>query len=135
MATSVLNRLRRPSSNALPREVMVLSVIAFLVAVGFGIIGPAIPLLANQFGVSDALAATAISAFALFRFVSALGAGRVVRSLGERPVLTAGLLLQAVTSIAAGLAPNFDLLIAMRAVGGIGSAAFTIASIAMVLRV
>jgi MFS family permease len=132
---SVLRRLRRPGGSGMPREVLVLAVVAFLVAVGFGIIGPAIPLLAQHFGVSDALAATAISAFALFRFLSAIGAGRVTRSLGERPVLTGGLLLQAVTSIAAGLAPNFDLLIAMRAVGGIGSAAFTIASIAMVLRV
>ena len=132
---SAFHRLRRPGSSGMPREVLILAVVAFLVAVGFGIIGPAIPLLAQHFGVSDALAATAISAFALFRFLSAIGAGRVTRSLGERPVLTGGLLLQAVTSIAAGLAPNFDLLIAMRAVGGIGSAAFTIASIAMVLRV
>jgi MFS family permease len=114
---------------------MALAVVAFFVAIGFGIIGPAIPLLAAHFGVSDAVAGTAISMFAMFRFLSAIGCGRVVRVLGERTVLTAGLLLHAVTSILAGLAPSFDLLIAMRAIGGIGSAGFTVSSIALLIRI
>ncbi|HMH93935.1 MAG TPA: hypothetical protein VK586_23000 [Streptosporangiaceae bacterium] len=73
---------------------------------GFGVIGPAIPLLAAHYGVSAALAGLAISAFAAFRFLSALAGGR---------------LLQAVTSILAGLAPTFPLLIAFRSIGGIGT--------------
>ena len=108
---------------------------SFLVAIGFGVIGPAIPLLAAHFGVSAALAGLAISAFAAFRFLSALAGGRLVRAVGERAVMTGGLLLQAVTSILAGLAPTFPLLIAFRSIGGIGSAAFTVSSIALVIRI
>jgi MFS family permease len=58
-----------------------------------------------------------------------------VRIFGERAVMTGGLLLQAVTSILAGLAPNFALLVTFRSIGGIGSAAFTIASIALIIRI
>jgi MFS family permease len=81
------------------------------------------------------VAGLAISAFAAFRFLSALGGGRLVRIFGERAVMTGGLLLQAVTSILAGLAPNFALLVTFRSIGGIGSAAFTIASIALIIRI
>jgi MFS family permease len=115
--------------------VLVVAAASFLVAIGFGVIGPAIPLLAAHFGVSAALAGLAISAFAAFRFLSALAGGRLVRAVGERAVMTGGLLLQAVTSILAGLAPTFPLLIAFRSIGGIGSAAFTVASIALVIRI
>jgi hypothetical protein len=45
----------------LPREVAVLSSVAFLVAVGFGVIAPAIPLFARSFGVSQAAAGSAPS--------------------------------------------------------------------------
>jgi MFS family permease len=115
--------------------VLVVAAASFLVAIGFGVIGPAIPLLAAHFGVSAALAGLAISAFAAFRFLSALAGGRLVRAVGERAVMTGGLLLQAVTSILAGLAPTFPLLIAFRSIGGIGSAAFTVSSIALVIRI
>ena len=56
----------------LPREVSVLVVASFFVAVGFGIIVPAIPLFARSFGVSNAAVGFIISLFALTRFASAL---------------------------------------------------------------
>jgi MFS family permease len=115
--------------------VLVVAASSFFVAVGFGVIGPAIPLLATHFGVGAAVAGLAISAFAAFRFLSAMGGGRLVRAFGERAVMTGGLLLQAVTSILAGLAPTFTLLIVFRSIGGIGSAAFTVASISLVIRI
>jgi MFS family permease len=114
---------------------VVVAVVSFFVAIGFGVIGPALPLLAAHFGVGAALAGLAISAFAAFRFLSAMAGGRLVRAFGERAIMTAGLLLQAVTSILAGLAPNFALLITFRAIGGIGSASFTVASIALIIRI
>lgn len=118
----------------MPRDIWVLSLISFFVSIGFGIIGPAIPLLAKEFGVGAAAAGLAISAFAAFRLVSALGSGALVGRFGERTVLGAGLLVQASTSILAGLAPTFELLVAFRALGGLGSAAFSIASMMMLLR-
>ena len=68
----------------LPREAAILSAVSFSVALGYGIVAPAIPALARQFGVSVAAAATVISAFALMRVVFALPAGRLVDRFGSR---------------------------------------------------
>ena len=119
----------------MPRDVLVVAASSFFVAVGFGVIGPALPLLATHFGVGAAVAGLAISAFAAVRFLSAMAGGRLVRAFGERAVMTGGLLLQAVTSILAGLAPTFTLLIVFRSIGGFGSAAFTVSSIALIIRI
>jgi MFS family permease len=123
-----------PGPFGMPRDIWVLSIISFFVSIGFGIIGPAIPLLAKQFGVGAFMAGLAISAFAAFRLLSALGCGALVGRLGERTVLATGLVIQATTSILAGLAPSFELLVTFRAIGGIGSAAFSISSMILLLR-
>lgn len=123
-----------PGPFGMPKDIWVLSIISFFVSIGFGIIGPAIPLLAKQFGVGAFMAGLAISAFAAFRLLSALGCGALVGRLGERTVLAAGLIVQATTSILAGLAPTFELLVTFRAIGGIGSAAFSISSMMLLLR-
>src|SRR4029450_1799486 len=97
----------------LPREVNVLAVIAFVVALGFGIVAPAIPLFARAFGVGTTAVGLAVSAFAFFRFVSAFSGGTLVERFGERVVLSAGLLVVAVTTGLAGLAGNFPLFLAL----------------------
>jgi MFS family permease len=119
----------------LPREIRILAVIAFVVALGFGIVAPAIPLFARAFGVGTTAVGLAVSAFAFFRFVSAFSGGTLVERFGERAVLTAGLLIVAVTTGLAGLAGNFPVFLALRAAGGVGSAMFTVAALSLLLRV
>ncbi|MGY1813820.1 MFS transporter [Blastococcus sp. SYSU D00820] len=119
----------------LPREVGVLAVIAFVVALGFGIVAPAIPLFARAFGVGTTAVGLAVSAFAFFRFVSAFSGGTLVERFGERTVLSAGLVIVAVTTGLAGLAGSFPLFLALRGAGGVGSALFTVAALSMLLRV
>lgn len=119
----------------LPREVGVLSAVAFAVAVGFGIVAPAIPVFAREFGVGRTAAGAVISVFALLRFVSALACGRLVDRFGERAVLAAGLGVVAVSSALAGLARTYWQLLVLRGVGGVGSAMFTVAAMSLLLRV
>jgi MFS family permease len=119
----------------MPREVGVLAVIAFVVALGFGIVAPAIPIFARAFGVGTTAVGLAVSAFAFFRFVSAFSGGALVERFGERLVLTAGLLIVAVTTGLAGLADTFPLFLGLRAAGGVGSAMFTVAALSLLLRV
>ncbi|MGY1671940.1 MFS transporter [Geodermatophilus sp. SYSU D00710] len=127
--------MRRRGAGELPREVGVLAVVAFVVALGFGIVAPAIPLFARSFGVGTTAVGLAVSAFAFFRFVSAFGGGSLVERLGERLVLAAGLVLVALTTGLAGLATSFPVFLTLRAAGGIGSAMFTVAALALLLRV
>ena len=128
--------MRLPSSlRGLPRETFVLALVAFCVALGFGIVVPAVPLFARQFGVGNTAAGAVVSAFALMRLLSGLGGGRLVDRVGERLALLAGLAVVAVSSLFAGRAANYPQLLVLRAVGGIGSAVFTIASTSLLLRV
>src|SRR4249919_2161582 len=108
----------------LPREVGVMAGVAYCVAAGFGIVAPAIPVFARSFDVSRVAAGAVISAFALMRFVSALGCGRLVNRLGERVVLGTGIGLVAGSSFLAGLAQTYGQLLFLRGAGGIGSAMF-----------
>lgn len=119
----------------LPPEALVVASIAFCVALGFGIAAPAIPLYATSFGVSALAASAVISVFALMRFVASPGAGAAVQRIGERRVLTSGLLIVAVSSFVAALAQDYLQLLVLRGVGGIGSAMFTVAAMALLLRV
>ena len=124
-----------PGSIEMPRQVRVLAVVAFAVALGFGVVAPAIPLFARDFGVGTTAVGLAVSAFAFFRFVSAFSGGSLVERFGERTVLATGLTVVAVTTGLAGLAGSFPVFLALRSVGGIGSAMFTVASLALLLRV
>jgi len=124
-----------PWLRGLPNEVAVLSLIAFFVAIGFGIVAPAIPVFARSFGVSALAASSVVSVFALMRFASAPLAGFWVNRFGERIILTVGLLLVSVSSFFAGLADNFNNLIILRGIGGIGSTMFTVSAFSLLLRI
>jgi MFS family permease len=119
----------------LPREVAVLAAVAFAVAVGYGIVAPAIPVFASSFGVGETAAGAVISAFALMRFVSALAGGRMVERFGERVILSSGILIVAVSTGLSGLAQSYEQLLVLRGIGGVGSAMFTVSAIALLFRV
>jgi len=126
---------RRRLLGALPLEVPVLAAIAFAVAVGFGIVAPVIPLYAREFGVGATLAGAVVSVFAGMRLVSGLLGGHLVDRFSERSVLTAGLLIVAVSSALAGAAQTYPQLLVMRGAGGVGSAMFTVSAFALMYRV
>jgi DHA1 family multidrug resistance protein-like MFS transporter len=118
----------------MPREVAILSSVSFTVALGYGIVAPSIPAFARQFGVSTTAAASVISAFALMRVVGALPAGRLVDRFGERRIMAAGIAIVAVSSVLAGFSESFVQLIALRGIGGLGSAMFGVSAQTLLLR-
>lgn len=126
---------RTPLLHGLPKEVAVLSAIAFFVAIGFGILAPALPIFAKTFDVTALQASAVISVFALMRFIFAPIAGLLVDRLGERIVLTSGLLIVAISSLIAGFSQTYLQLVAFRGIGGIGSSMFTVSALALLLRV
>src|SRR6478609_7199058 len=119
----------------LPREVAVLAAVAGAVAVGFGVVAPAIPEFARSFGVGKTAAGAVISAFAFMRFVSAMASGRLVDAFGERIILATGIGIVAVSTGVAGLSQSYPQLLILRGVGGIGSAMFTVSATALLFRV
>jgi MFS family permease len=119
----------------LPHEVRILAVVAACVALGFGIVAPAIPVFAKSFGVSNFAASSVISVFALMRFVSAFAGGRLVDRFGERLILGTGIGIVGVSSAMAGFSHSFVQLLALRGIGGAGSALFSVSSTSLLLRV
>jgi MFS transporter, DHA1 family, multidrug resistance protein len=109
-------------------------VVAFFVALGYGIVAPALPLYARDFGVGKAAAAGVISAFAFLRIAFAFPAGRMIDTFGERLVLATGIAIVAVSSALAGLAQSYWQLFALRGAGGAGSAMFSISAMSVIVR-
>jgi MFS family permease len=132
-SATVVSRSGRGPFADLPPEAAILSAVSFTVALGFGIVAPAIPAFARQFGVSVAAAASVISAFALMRVVFALPAGRLVDRFGSRRVMTVGIAIVAVSSALAGFSQSFAQLLVLRGVGGLGSAMFSVSAQALLL--
>lgn len=126
---------RTPLLAGLPPEVAVLTAVAFCVALGFGILAPAIPVFARTFHVSAFQASSVIAVFALVRFITSPFAGSLVNRFGERTVLASGVAIVAVSSAAAGFSNDFAHLLVLRGVGGLGSSMFTVSAMALLLRV
>ena len=132
---SVRNRFRDrlPGARGLPREVYVLGLIAFCVAVGFGVLVPVLPVFARSFGVDNFAVGAVVSAFAALRLVTSPFCGRMIDAFGERLVMAAGLLVVALSSGLAGISQSYGQLLLLRGVGGVGSAMFTVSATTLLL--
>jgi MFS family permease len=96
-------------------------------------VGPALPALADLFGISVTMASIAISGFAAFRLVASASLTGLLKRWRLRKVLFAGLLLQAVCSLAAGLAPDGVSFLVFRSISGLGSATLSVSATALLL--
>jgi MFS family permease len=119
----------------LPSDVRALVGVAFMVALGFGLVAPALPLFARQFGVGKAAAGAVVSAFALMRLAMAPFVGRLVNAFGERVMLATGIGVVAVSSALAGLAQSYWQLLVLRGIGGVGSIMFSVSAASLLVRV
>ena len=75
-----------------------------------------------------------VAIFAFMRLVFAPAGGALIARLGERPVYVAGLLIVAASTAACAFAQGYWQLLLFRGLGGIGSVMFTVASMALVIR-
>lgn len=117
----------------LPREVWVLVSANVLIAAGFGLVAPAIPVFARSFDVGISAASLVISAFAGARLAFAPVTGPLITKLGERKVYLAGLVIVALSTGAAGYAESYTQLLIFRGLGGIGSTMFTVSAVALLI--
>ena len=117
-----------------PREVKVLTTAAFFVAVGFGIIVPAMPLYAKSFGVSNSAVGLIVSMFAVARFSTGMFSGKFVDKFGERLVFAIGILLVSLSTLLCALAQSYTQLLIFRTAGGLGSSMFSVAASSIIMR-
>ncbi|WP_072807343.1 MFS transporter [Rhodococcoides yunnanense] len=118
----------------LPSEIWVLISASFVIALGFGIVSPALPQFATEFGVGVVAASAVISAFAMMRLLFAPASGTLVQKLGERPVYLTGLLIVAVSTGACAFAQTYWQLLVFRGLGGVGSTMFSVSALGLLIR-
>jgi MFS family permease len=120
--------------DALPWEVWALLAGSFLVAAGYGIVAPALPVFARSFGVGVTAAAAVVSALPVLRLLFAPISGRLVARVGERAMYLTGLLVVAASTGACALATSYAQLLVYRGLGGIGSTMFTVSAFSLIFR-
>ncbi|OZF06383.1 MULTISPECIES: MFS transporter [Nocardiaceae] len=120
--------------SVVPGPVYALAFVNVCIGLGYGVVAPVIPVFARDFGVSDLAASSVVSIYAFTRVLASFGASRILLRFDERTVLTVGLLLAAASSLAAAFAPTFLALLVLRAVGGIGTAMFTVSGQQLLFR-
>ena len=118
----------------LPWEVWALLAGSFLVAAGYGIVAPALPVFASSFGVGVTAASAVVSALPVMRLLFAPVSGRLVARTGERVMYLAGLLVVAASTGACALAQSYAQLLVFRGLGGIGSTMFTVSAFSLMFR-
>jgi MFS family permease len=116
------------------REVRATLVGTFVIMLGFGILLPVLPAYARTFDVGYDAVGLLIAGFNLTRLVADPFVGRFIDRYGERGTTAAGAIIVGASSIAAGLAPTFPLLVVFRSLGGIGSSLFFAALLSFLLR-
>ncbi|MBE1537529.1 MFS transporter [Actinomadura algeriensis] len=120
-----------------PRAGRTLALLAFtqlIVALDYNIVYVALPDIAAALGFSAASVQWVVSAYAVGLGGLLLLGGRAVDRLGPRRMFMLGLALYGAASLAGGLAPDSGVLIAARAVQGVGGALLTPATLALIYR-
>ncbi|WP_132993227.1 MFS transporter [Gordonia zhaorongruii] len=120
--------------NQLPRGLWILLAANVVIALGYGLIAPALPIFASDFGVGVTAATAVVSAFAVMRLLFAPTTGRLVTKLGERRIYLTGLLIVAASTFACAFADAYWQLLVFRAAGGIGSTMFSVSAMALLIR-
>ena len=91
---------------------------AFVLALGYSIATPAIPVFAKSFDTGFAVASLVIVVHALGGLIAAVPTGFLVDHLGRRPMLFAGPILMAASSCLTAVANTFPELLVYRFLGG-----------------
>ncbi|WP_432012121.1 MFS transporter [Streptomyces cucumeris] len=125
-----------PAAARAPRPGVALAALAaaqFTVMLATSIVNVALPQIRSGVGLSDGGTTWVVNAYGLAFGALLLAGGRAADLLGRRRVLIWGLGLFSVSSLTAGLAASPGLLIAARAVQGLGAAAIAPAALALAM--
>jgi MFS family permease len=104
------------------RTINILAVIIFTAMLGLGILGPILPLYANDLGASMTQIGFLTSAWSLSRLIFTAPMGRYSDRSSKKRVIVIGLFIYCVVSIFYAFSWNFPSLISVRILHGMGSA-------------
>ena len=115
------------------KALALLSLAQFLIIMDTSIIGVALPEIQQQFGFSQSDLQWIFSAYVIVFGALLLLGGRVSDIIGQRRIFVIGFAILTAASVLAGLAPNGTILIAARALQGVGAALIAPSALSMVM--
>jgi EmrB/QacA subfamily drug resistance transporter len=104
----------------------------FIVTIDYNIVYVALPDIGSQLGFSAQSLQWVVSAYAVALGGLLLFGGRAADRIGPRRMLVTGLVIYALSSLTGGLAQNAGLLVAARALQGVGGALLTPATLMLI---
>ncbi len=119
----------------LPREVWILSWANIMIALGYGVISPAMPSFARTFGVSIEAVTFLVTVFSLSRLCFAPVSGLLVQRLGERRIYIGGLLVVALSTMACAFSQTYWQLLIFRALSRMGSTLFYVSALGLMIHI
>jgi len=122
-------------STRLPSEAWVLIGANAVAALGYGVVSPVLPAFTRTFGVGMGAVTFAITVFSVMRLFSAPPTGLLVQRVGEQWVYLGGLLIVSVSTGICAFVQNYWQLLALRAIGGLGSTMFFISALGLMIRI
>ncbi len=134
-ASTRRDRRSQPGSSvSVPWDSPVLRVVlasTLLAPLGVPLVSPALPVIRDQFGVSDATASLVISAYFVVGILLSPFIGVVADRIGRRAVLTTSLIVFGVTGASIALAPDFATLLVLRAISGTAAAGIFVTTVTL----
>jgi DHA1 family bicyclomycin/chloramphenicol resistance-like MFS transporter len=128
----MVGSIRAPSRIGSARWIATLAAMTAVTALSIDMSLPAQPTLASTFDVSSETAGLTLSIFLIGFALAQLITGYLADAFGRRRVILGGLALFSVSGVACALSPSIEVLIACRAMQGIGAAAAPVVARAMV---
>ena len=99
-------------------QILSLYLPALILSLGTGIIAPVLPVFAKSFDISIGVASMVLVGYQVGALGATLPAGYLMDKIGRRPILLAGPILMAVSTILNAFAGSFWELVLYRAIGG-----------------
>ncbi|MDA1004775.1 MAG: MFS transporter [Chloroflexi bacterium] len=112
---------RKTRTAMLSRTFVTLAVAMFSASMGVGIVAPVLPVRAEQLGASGTEVGLTFSAFALTQLLVSPFAGRLADRYGRKPFILLGILTYVVAALGWQQTDNITVVIALRALTGVGS--------------
>jgi MFS family permease len=106
-----------------------------MIALGYGIISPALPSFARTFGVSITAVTFLVTVFSLSRLCFAPISGLLTQRLGERRIYIGGLLIVALSTGACAFSQAYWQLMLFRVLSGIGSTMFYVSALGLMIHI
>lgn len=126
---------RAPTPAAVPwrdRTVQVVLASTLLAPLGVPLVAPALPVVRDAFGLTDAEASLLVSAYFAVGIVVSPFIGLLADRFGRKRVLVPALVVFSVTGLASFLAPTYASLLGLRAVQGTAAAALFVTTVTVV---